>query len=99
FMRVGGGTAYQTLEDNTAYTYLVNDHWSADAQGQYTFLNLADETTAIAWPIPLEHAELSDKDKSHPRLADVVPMPAKKILVVGADGQLGKALRELYDGD
>ena len=26
-------------------------------------------------------------------------MPAKKILVVGADGQLGKALRELYDGD
>jgi dTDP-4-dehydrorhamnose 3,5-epimerase len=26
-------------------------------------------------------------------------MPGKKILVVGADGQLGKALRELYDAD
>jgi dTDP-4-dehydrorhamnose 3,5-epimerase len=26
-------------------------------------------------------------------------MPAKKTLVVGADGQLGKALRDLYDGD
>jgi dTDP-4-dehydrorhamnose reductase len=26
-------------------------------------------------------------------------MPAKKILVVGADGQLGRALRELYAGD
>ena len=26
-------------------------------------------------------------------------MPPKKILVVGADGQLGKALRKLYDGD
>lgn len=95
----GVGNAFQTLEDTTAYTYLVNDHWSADAQGQYTFLNLADETAAIAWPIPLEEAELSDKDKAHPRLGDVVPMPGKKTLVLGADGQLGKALRELYDGD
>ncbi|MGO4190904.1 sugar nucleotide-binding protein [Arthrobacter sp. YAF17] len=99
FIPRGVGNSFQTLEDNTAYTYLVNDHWSADAQDQYTFLNLADETANIAWPIPLEQAELSDKDRAHPRLADVVPMPAKKILVVGADGQLGKALRILYDGD
>jgi hypothetical protein len=44
FIPRGVGNAFQTLEDNTAYVYLVNDHWSADAQGQYTFLNLADET-------------------------------------------------------
>ncbi|MDQ0800637.1 bifunctional dTDP-4-dehydrorhamnose 3,5-epimerase family protein/NAD(P)-dependent oxidoreductase [Arthrobacter sp. SLBN-112] len=99
FIPRGVGNAFQTLEDNTAYTYLVNDHWSADAQGQYTFLNLADESAAIQWPISLDQAELSDKDKAHPRLADVVPMPPKKILVVGADGQLGRALRRHYDGD
>ncbi|WP_318242038.1 bifunctional dTDP-4-dehydrorhamnose 3,5-epimerase family protein/NAD(P)-dependent oxidoreductase [Arthrobacter gallicola] len=99
FIPRGVGNAFQTLEDNTAYTYLVNDHWSADAQGQYTFLNLADETAGIAWPIPLEQAELSEKDKKHPRLGDVVPMAPKKILVLGADGQLGKALRETYDGE
>jgi dTDP-4-dehydrorhamnose 3,5-epimerase/reductase len=99
FIPRGVGNAFQTLEDNTAYTYLVNDHWSADAQGQYTFLNLADETAAIEWPIPLADAELSDKDKAHPRMGDVAPMPARKILVVGADGQLGKALRAQYDGD
>lgn len=99
FIPRGVGNAFQTLEDNTAYTYLVNDHWSADAQGQYTFLNLADESAAIQWPISLEQAELSDKDKAHPRLADVVPMPAKKTLVVGANGQLGKALRTLYAED
>ncbi|TDT82511.1 dTDP-4-dehydrorhamnose 3,5-epimerase [Arthrobacter sp. AG258] len=99
FIPRGVGNAFQTLEDNTAYTYLVNDHWSADAQGHYTFLNLADESAAVQWPIPLEQAELSDKDKSHPRLADVVPMPPKKVLVVGANGQLGKALRAQYDGD
>lgn len=99
FIPRGVGNAFQTLEDNTAYTYLVNDHWSAEAQGQYTFLNLADETAAIQWPISLEQAELSDKDKAHPRLADVAPMPGKTTLVVGADGQLGRALRALYDGD
>ena len=54
FIPRGVGNAFQTLEDNTAYTYLVNDHWSADAQGQYTFLNLADETAAIDWPVPLD---------------------------------------------
>ncbi|QDY90814.1 sugar nucleotide-binding protein [Arthrobacter sp. UKPF54-2] len=99
FIPRGVGNAFQALEDNTAYTYLVNDHWSADAQQRYTFLNLADETAAITWPVPLEQAELSEQDRAHPRLADVVPMPPKKTLVLGADGQLGRALRALYDGD
>ncbi len=99
FIPRGVGNAFQTLEDTTAYTYLVNDHWSADAQGRYTFLNLADETAGIAWPIPLEQAELSEKDRAHPRLGQVRPMAGKKTLVLGADGQLGKALRKMYDGD
>jgi dTDP-4-dehydrorhamnose 3,5-epimerase len=91
FVPRGVGNSYQTLEADTAYTYLVNDHWSPDAT--YTFLNLADETAAIEWPIPLSQVEISAKDKAHPRLADVVPMPPKKILVTGANGQLGRALR------
>ncbi|MFJ6002512.1 sugar nucleotide-binding protein [Arthrobacter sp. NPDC092385] len=98
FIPRGVGNAFQTLEDGTAYTYLVNDHWSADAQDQYVFLNLADETAAIEWPIPLADAELSDKDRNHPRLADVTPLAPRRTLVVGADGQLGKALREALAG-
>ncbi len=94
FVPRGVGNSYQTLEADTAYTYLVNDHWSPDAT--YTFLNLADETAAIAWPIPLDEVEISTKDQTHPRLADVVPMPPKKILVTGANGQLGRALREQF---
>ncbi|MDQ1074012.1 dTDP-4-dehydrorhamnose reductase/dTDP-4-dehydrorhamnose 3,5-epimerase [Microbacterium testaceum] len=94
FVPRGVGNSYQTLEPDTAYTYLVNDHWSPDAT--YTFLNLADETAAIDWPIPLDDVEISAKDKNHPRLADVVPMPPKKILVTGANGQLGRALREEF---
>ncbi|MDQ0613806.1 dTDP-4-dehydrorhamnose reductase [Microbacterium sp. W4I4] len=94
FVPRGVGNSYQTLEANTTYAYLVNDHWSPDVD--YAFLNLADETAAIAWPIPLDQAELSDKDKAHPRLADVTPIPARKILITGADGQVGRALRMLY---
>ena len=93
FVPKGVGNSYQTLEPNTAYTYLVNDHWSPDAK--YTFLNLADETAAVDWPIPLERAILSDKDKAHPRMADVTPFPAptpagRRALVTGANGQLGR---------
>ena len=96
FVPRGVGNSFQALEDNTVYTYLVNDHWSAEAQSQYTFLNLADETANIQWPIPLDSAELSDKDKAHPYLADVQPMKAKKILITGANGQLGRAFRAIY---
>ncbi|NTW61174.1 sugar nucleotide-binding protein [Candidatus Saccharibacteria bacterium] len=96
FVPRGVGNSFQALEDNTVYTYLVTEHWSNEAQSQYTFLNLADPTAAIKWPIPLGLAELSDKDKNHPVLADVKPMKAKKILITGANGQLGMALRKEF---
>ena len=72
----------------------VNDHWSPDAD--YSFLNLADETAAISWPIPLTDVEISAKDLAHPRLADVTPIPPRKTLILGAGGQLGLALRAEY---
>lgn len=93
FVPRGVANSYQTLEANTAYVYLVNDHWSPDAE--YTFVNLADETLGIHWPIPLENALLSEKDQAHPCLDAVVPMKPKKTLVLGANGQLGLALRKI----
>ena len=97
FVPRGVGNAFQTLEDATAYTYLVNDHWSAEALGEYSFLDLADETVAIEWPVPLEQAQLSDKDRAHPRLADVEPLAPAPVLVVGRTGQLGQALVALLE--
>ena len=91
FVPRGVANSYQTLEPDTAYTYLVNDHWSPDTE--YSFLNLADETAGIDWPIPLTDAEISPKDLAHPRLADVTPVPPRKTLILGAGGQLGLALR------
>lgn len=71
FVPRGVGNSYQTLEPNTAYTYLVNEHWSAEARDEYVFVNLADEDLNIAWPIGLGEAELSDSDRNHPRLAEL----------------------------
>jgi dTDP-4-dehydrorhamnose 3,5-epimerase/reductase len=98
FVPRGVGNAFQTLAEQTAYSYLVNDHWRPAAKESYTFVNVADETLAINWPIRLEQAELSEADKAHPRLADVMPVAPKKILVVGAAGQLGRALIKAIPG-
>jgi dTDP-4-dehydrorhamnose 3,5-epimerase len=69
FVPKGVANSYQTLTDNVLYSYLVDAHWSPDAQ--YKSLNLADPTVNIAWPIPLTQAELSEKDKSNPYLNDI----------------------------
>lgn len=65
----GCGNSFQTLEDHTVYTYLVNEHWSPEAT--YVLVNMADPDIGIKWPIPLEEAEVSEKDKNHPNLADI----------------------------
>ena len=89
----GVGNSFQALEDGTAYTYLVNAHWSAELKRTYTFVNLADPELAIDWPIPLSECELSEADRGHPVLADALPMAPRRTLVTGCDGQLGRAVR------
>ena len=93
----GVGNSYQALEDGTAYTYLVDAHWSLEQKGTYTFVNLADPDLAIDWPIPLEGCEISDADRNHPLLKDVAPMQPKRTLVTGCNGQLGRAVRKLAE--
>ena len=93
----GVGNSFQALEDGTAYTYLVNAHWSAELKKTYTFVNLADPELGIEWPIPLSACELSEADKHHPMLKDAIPMAPRRTLVTGANGQLGRAVRKLAE--
>lgn len=97
FVPRGVGNSYQALEDGTAYTYLVNAHWSAELKKTYTFVNLADPELGIQWPIPLEECELSEADKYHPMLKDALPMAPRRTLVTGCNGQLGRAVRALAE--
>ncbi|MDB1918959.1 sugar nucleotide-binding protein, partial [Collinsella aerofaciens] len=93
----GVGNSFQALEDGTAYTYLVDAHWSLELKKTYTFVNLADPELAIEWPIPLDEATVSEADLNHPYLKDVVPMAPKRTLVIGCNGQLGHAVRALAE--
>ena len=69
FVPRGVANGYQTLEENVTYTYLVNDHWYADAA--YTFVNAFDPAIAIEWPITKELSITSEKDDSLPPLSEV----------------------------
>lgn len=96
FVPRGVGNSYQTLTDTVTYSYLVNDHWSQALIPEYSYVNLADPTLAIAWPIPLSKAEISDKDRNHPFLDKAKRVPEKKTLILGSNGQLGRALAVVF---
>lgn len=68
----GCGNAYQALEENTVYTYLVSAHWSPEAK--YVSVRLDDPSLAIDWPIPLPQAEISEKDRFNPNLGSIQPL-------------------------
>jgi len=69
----GCGNAFCTLEPHTVYSYLVNEHWSP--QAQYVMVDLFDPTLAVPWPLPREQMVLSEKDAGHPALAATRPVP------------------------
>ena len=96
FVPRGVGNSYQTLEDATSYTYLVNEHWRPGIA--YPALALDDPSAAIAWPIPLAEAIISEKDQNNPTLDPATAIPPKKTLVLGGGGQLGLALAAAFPG-
>lgn len=71
FVPRGCGNSYQTLTPDVVYSYLVNEHWSAEAT--YTLVQAFDPALGIDWPIPAARAIRSEKDRGHPPLAQVAP--------------------------
>jgi dTDP-4-dehydrorhamnose 3,5-epimerase len=90
FVPAGVANAFQALEDNSSYIYLVNGLW--DPAEKYSFVSLFDESISVPWPIPLSEAIVSDADRRHPSLNQATSFKPKPILVSGASGQLGEAL-------
>lgn len=68
FVSRGLGNSYQTLTDDVVYGYLVNQHWSPDAQ--YTLISFRDPQLAIPWPLAPDESLISEKDLGHPPLGD-----------------------------
>jgi dTDP-4-dehydrorhamnose 3,5-epimerase len=74
FLPQGVANSFQTLDSDTYYLYSVNSHWSADSYDKYCFCNLADMELNVKWPVSLDQAIISDRDRNHPMLKDVKPL-------------------------
>ncbi len=69
----GLGNAYQVVSDGALYGYLVNAHWKAGEP--YLGIAYNDPDLAIAWPLPVNAADLSPKDQTLPTLREAFPAP------------------------
>lgn len=74
----GVANGFQVLSETVSYSYLVNDYWALDLKPKYAFVNYADPALGITWD-DVEHAEVSDADKNHPLLKDVVPLKSEQL--------------------
>ena len=74
FIPKGVGNSYQTLTEDVYYIYSVNDHWSADKYGVYPAMNMADPQLKVAWPISIDQAIVSERDRGLPNLSDIKPV-------------------------
>jgi hypothetical protein len=92
FVPRGVGNAFQTLVDHTVYSYLVNDHWHPQRRSLTPSSTLPTKRWRSNGLFPSIRRKLSEPDKTHPRLVDVTPVGPQQTLIIGAGGQLGRAL-------
>ena len=70
----GVGNSYQTMTEDVYYIYSVNDHWRAENYGSYPAVNMDDPALNIAWPVPMDQATVSERDRGLPKLSEIKPL-------------------------
>ncbi|MFR4249444.1 MAG: dTDP-4-dehydrorhamnose 3,5-epimerase family protein [Leuconostoc lactis] len=78
FVPRGIANGFQVLSETVSYSYLVNDYWALELKPKYAFVNYADPTLGIEWA-DVAHAEVSEADKNHPLLKDVVALQPEQL--------------------
>lgn len=68
FMPAGFAHGFCTLEPNTLIQYKVSAPYAPDHQGGIAW---DDPALGIDWPVNQADAKLSERDRTHPRLADL----------------------------
>lgn len=74
----GVANGFQVLSETVSYAYLVNDYWALELKPKYAFVNYADPELGIVWD-DVDNAEVSEADKNHPFLKDVVPLNREQL--------------------
>ena len=70
FIPEGFAHGYRTLTPNTEVIYKVTAYYSPADEGGLAF---DDPALAIDWPVAAEQPQLSDRDRRHPKLAELPP--------------------------
>ena len=65
---IGFAHGFMTLEDDTEVVYKVSDYYSPDHDKGLLW---NDPALGIQWPVPAKEALLSERDRAHPRLAEL----------------------------
>ena len=91
FVPRGVGNSYQTLEDGTTYSYLVNEHWRPAHGLPGAQPRRPDRGDPVA--DPARRGRDLREGPRQPALDAVTPMAPKKTLIIGCRGQLGRALQ------
>ncbi|WP_185975844.1 sugar nucleotide-binding protein [Tessaracoccus rhinocerotis] len=92
FVPRGVANAHQVLEDDTTFSYLMEQHWTPKGRSRAVTVDLFDPTLGIDWPIGRERAIVAHRDTLNPLLANTVPMGPRRTLVAGTETRLGRAL-------
>lgn len=100
FVPRGVATGHQTLEDDSTYTYLLEQHWTPEGRSRASTVDLFDPALGIDWPIPRARAVVAHRDTLNPLLAHATPTGPRRTLVAGTETPLGRAiLAELPHAD
>ena len=101
FVPRGVGNSYQTLPRTSPPTATSSTTTGRPGDQRLLVLNLADETVAIPWPIPLDRGgDLREGPGAPAARRRRSAYPRLKTLILGGNGQLGRALRcEFPDAD
>ena len=67
FVPHGFAHGFVVLSDSATFAYKVDNYYAPEHDRGIAF---NDKDLAIGWQLPLELLQLSDKDKTHPALAD-----------------------------
>lgn len=78
FVPRGVANGFQVLSETVSYSYLVNDYWALELKPKYAFVNYADPALGIEWA-DVANAEVSEADKNHPLLKDVVALQPEQL--------------------
>lgn len=82
FVPAGVANAHQVLEQNTTFSYLLAEHWTAEAKQHSSFVNLFDPALSVPWPLRSDEAVVSEVDRGHPLLADLAQQRGRPLRAV-----------------